>query len=99
MNDTLQLLHSFFESGKFFWGDGHSGVGYGGLVRLEPRVQRTAGDAGLGADVGDAFAVLVTQDKLSFLLGGIFHIIFLLNVGYRYCNIQGKGVENAGILR
>lgn len=80
LDDTFQLLHSFFESGELFGCDNHTGFGYGGLVGLKPRVKGAAGDAGLSTDVGDAFTVLIAQDKLTFLVGGIFHRYFLLNV-------------------
>ena len=59
------------------------------LVGLEPRVQRTAGDTGLGADVGDAFTALIAQDKLTFLVGGIFHRYFLLNVDMSIVAFRG----------
>ena len=67
----------FFESCKFFWGNDHTSIGYSSLVRFDPRVKGASSDTGLGADVGDTFSVLVTQDELSLLVNCVFHIIFL----------------------
>lgn len=77
-DDTLLLFYSFFEIEKLLGCDNHTGFGYSGLVRFK-RVKRASGNTGLGADVGNAFTVLIEQDEFPLLFGGIFHRSFLLN--------------------